>query len=161
MYMYCSICSRLPVLNNWFQKILDLLGQQTCVSCDTACTYDMCDAWCVSQICMICPLGSRQNTEEGRVFKHYYAELKQQVNPSDVVAHLYAKEVISDSERDDADNKMLSDGDRMSRLLPAVERAIRMDNKKFYTFLDVLEASDPKYKPLVKNMKDAFATGNM
>lgn len=98
---------------------------------------------------------------EEKVIVYYYATLKQQVNPSDVVANLYAKSIISETERADADNKMHSTFDRMDSLLPAVERAIRIDKKNFYTFLEVMETADPKYKLLVQNMRDTLATGNM
>ena len=85
----------------------------------------------------------------------HYAVLRDQVNPSDIAAHLYAKDLISRSERADADNKMHSDGDRMDRLLPAVERAIEIDKKNFYTFLDILEGVS-KYKCLVESMRNTL-----
>ena len=67
-----------------------------------------------------------------------YAELRQKVNPSDIVAHLYmyAEGLISDYDRDDAGTNMHREGDRMDRLLPAVE-PIRIDKSNFYIFLDI------------------------
>ena len=62
--------------------------------------------------------------------RRYYAELRQKVNPSDIAAHLYAEGLISDYNKDDAGNKMCSEGDRMDRLLPAVERATRIDKTR-------------------------------
>ena len=88
-------------------------------------------------------------------FKKYYGELRDQVYPSDIAAHLYAKGLISDNERDDACNVVHSEGHRMDRLLPAVERAIRIDKKNFYIFMDILDRV-PKYKCLVQSMKDTF-----
>ena len=91
-------------------------------------------------------------SKEEQALTKYYAELREKVNPSDIAAHLYAKGLISRNERADANNKMHSEGDRMDRLLPAVERAIEIDNKNFYTFLDILDG-DPKYKRLVQSMR--------
>ena len=95
-------------------------------------------------------------SKEKQVLRRYYAELRDQVNPSDIAAHLYAKGLISRNERDDAGNKMHSDGDRMDRLLPAVEQAIEIDKKTFYTFLDILDGV-PKYTCLVEGMRDTIS----
>ena len=70
-------------------------------------------------------------------------------------AHLYAKGLISSSERDDAVYKMHSEGDRMDWLLLAVEKAIRIDKMNFYTFLDILDKVS-KYKYLVHNIRDTL-----
>ena len=94
-------------------------------------------------------------SKEELALRRYYAELRDQVNPSDIAAHLYSKGLISRSERDDAGNKMHSDVDRMDKLLPAVERAIEIDKKTFNTFMDILDRV-PKYKCLVQSMRDTL-----
>ena len=94
-------------------------------------------------------------SNEEQAFRRYYAQLREKVNPSDIAAHLYSEGLISRNERDDADNKMHSDGVRMDKLLPAVERAIEIDKKNFYTFLDILDLV-PKYKCLVQSMRSTL-----
>ena len=96
-------------------------------------------------------------SKEEQVLRRYYAELRDQVNPSDIAAHLYSKGLISRNERADAGNEVHSEGNRMDKLLSAVERAIEIDKKKFSTFLDILDRVD-KYKCLVQSMRDTLHT---
>ena len=95
------------------------------------------------------------SSKEEQALRTHYAELREQVNPSDIAAHLYAKELISRNERADADNKMHSESDRMDRLLTALERAIDIDKKNFYTFMDILGRVS-KYKFLVQSVRDTL-----
>ena len=92
---------------------------------------------------------------EEQALRTHYAQLKKKVNPSDIAADLYSEGLISDNERDDACNKMHIEGDRMDKLLPAVERAIRTDKKNLYTFLGILDGV-PKYQCLVQSMRDTL-----
>ena len=103
-----------------------------------------------SSLCFLEP------SKEEQAFRRHYAELRDQVNASDIAACLYAKSLISCNQRDDAGNKMHSDGDRMDRLLPAVEQAIKIDKKNIYTFLDILERVS-KYKCLVQRMRNTLS----
>ena len=87
-------------------------------------------------------------------FIEFFPDLRDNVDPRDITAALLKNKIISNNEKEDADNKMHSRGDRMDHLLSAVQRAIRMDENKFYVFLDVLEkAGGGKYIPLVQKMK--------
>ena len=111
----------------------------------------MCNVLCIvcSSLCLPGP------SIEEQTLRRYYGELRDQVNPSDIAPDLYSEGLISLSEKDDAANKMHSEGDRMDKLLPAVERAIEIDRKNFYTFMDILDRV-PKYKCLVQSMRDTL-----
>ena len=66
----------------------------------------------------------------------------------------------TNNEKEDADNKMHSRGDRMDQLLSAVQRAIKIKKENFRIFLDVLEnAGEGKYMKLVKKMRGGPASG--
>lgn len=105
-----------------------------------------------AQACMICLPEPPNKDQVFHTWRKFYAELREKVNPSDITAHMYSKGLISSSERDDADNKMHCDVDRMDKLLPAVERAINIDKNNFYIFLDVLDKV-PKHKHLVQTIR--------
>ena len=91
-------------------------------------------------------------TEEG-VFVKFYDELRRNVHPDDIAAALLARDVITDSEKAEVDLMMYTAPQRMDKLLPAVQRAIRIRSDKFHTFLKVLLDAAPKYEDLVVRMK--------
>ena len=96
--------------------------------------------------------GTMASVEE-KVFVKYYPELKDVVNPSDITASLYAKGLLSADEKDSADHMMHTHGDRMTKLLDGVRRAIKGDTKKFYIFLHIL-GTVAKYEVMVKKMSE-------
>ena len=78
------------------------------------------------------------------------------VHPDDIAAGLFAKGVITDSEKAEVDHVMYTDHVRMDQLLTAVQRAIRVQDNNLHIFLEVLDAI-PKYKDLVKRIKASMA----
>ena len=94
--------------------------------------------------------------DTNRVFGTYYAELREVVNPGVISAPLFVEGVISENEKEDVDNMMISRHHRMDRLLSAVRRTIRVDRNSFYIFLEVLDAVE-EYKPLVLRMRSDLA----
>ena len=96
--------------------------------------------------------GTMASVEE-KVFVKYYPKLKEVVNPGDITASLFAKGLLSADEKDSADHMMHTHGDRMTKLLDGVRRAIKGDTKKFYIFLHIL-GTVPKYEVLVKKISE-------
>lgn len=91
--------------------------------------------------------------EESKVFVKYFAELKKNVtNPEKIAAKLLSRGVITESEMNAVSNTMTTA--QMDKLLPAVQRAIRINKKNFGTFMEVLNL-EPQYHDLVKEMKAA------
>ena len=90
--------------------------------------------------------------EESEAFVKYYAELRGKVaDPEEIAAELYVRDVITENEKNVIAN-MVSAA-QMDKLLPAVQRAIRISKKKnFDIFMEVLGA---KYVDLVEEMNAA------
>ena len=91
-----------------------------------------------------------------KVFVKYFPQLQQVVNPSDITASLFAKGLLTEDEKYNADNPLHSPGVRMDKLLGAVMKAIQIDSKNLNIFLDILEAI-AKFKPLVDKMRRDLA----
>ena len=89
-------------------------------------------------------------------FVKYFPQLQQVVNPSDITASLFAKGLLTEDEKYNADNPLHSHGVRMDKLLGAVMKAIQIDSKNLNIFLDIL-GTIAKYKPLVDEMRGDLA----
>ena len=85
-------------------------------------------------------------------FVTFFANLQKAVNPDDISAQLYAKHMITDSEKAEIDLLSLTAQVRMNKLLAAVQRAINIDHQNYETFLDILD-KERKYSALVKQMR--------
>ena len=90
-------------------------------------------------------------------FQAMFADLQSQLNPDDISAHLYSAALISPSERDEVNNHMLPNHARITKLLGAVETAIRIDAKNFSTFLNVLDKT-PRYRPIARQARGEWFT---
>ena len=91
-----------------------------------------------------------------KVFVIYLPRLLQVVNPSDITESLFANGLLTDDEKESADNMMYTSGVRTNKLLGAVKKAIQIDSKNLNIFLDIL-GTIPKYKPLVDEMRRDLA----
>ena len=96
------------------------------------------------------------DTVEVKVFVKYFPQLQQVVNPSDITASLFAKGLLTEDEKESADNTTCTSGVRMNKLLDAVMKAILIDSRNLNDFLDILGAI-AKYKPLVDEMRRDLA----
>ena len=90
-----------------------------------------------------------------KVFVKYFPRLQQVVNPSDITASLFAKDLLTEDEKYNADNPLHSPGERMNKLLGAMMKAIQIDSKNLNIFLDILGAI-AKYKPLVEEIRQVI-----
>ena len=86
------------------------------------------------------------------VFVTFFAKLKENVNPDDISAQLYAKCLISSYEKEDIDLRTLAPHVRMDKLLAAVQKAIKIDPSNYEKFLEILD-KEKKYSNLVKEMR--------
>ena len=85
-------------------------------------------------------------------FVSFFAKLRDNVNPDDISAHLFARNVITNSEKAEGDHLMYTQQVRMDKLLAAVQKAIEIDSQNYETFLDIL-GNEGKYAALVKEMR--------
>eukprot|EP00731_Ephydatia_muelleri_P016660 Em0009g1084a len=86
-------------------------------------------------------------------FREMVADLQSQLNLDDISVHLYSAALISPTEHDEVNNHMLSNHARITKLLSAVEKAIRIDAKNFSTFLNVLDKT-PRYRPIARRARE-------
>ena len=77
------------------------------------------------------------------------------MNPDDISADLFARNVITKNEKAEADLQMFTTQVRMDKLLAAVQRAINIDPQNYETFLDILD-KEKKYSALGKEMRGSF-----
>ena len=85
-------------------------------------------------------------------FREMLADLQSQLNPDDISAHLYSAALLTATEHDEVNNRMLPNHARITKLLSAVETAIRIDAKNFSTFLNVLDIT-PRYRPIARRAR--------
>ena len=85
-------------------------------------------------------------------FQAIFADLQSQLNPDVISAPLYSARLLTPSEHDEVNNHMLSDHKKITKLLSAVEKAIRIDARNFSTFLNVLDKTE-LYKPIASRAR--------
>ena len=88
-------------------------------------------------------------------FRELLADLQRQLNPDDISGHLYSAALLTQSEHDEVNNTTLSDRVRITKLLSAVEKAIRIDAQNFSTFLNVLDKT-PQYQPIARRARSEW-----
>lgn len=93
---------------------------------------------------------------EVTTFVRYYQELRDTLNPCDITALLFSKDLISITEKAEIENMNFSVFQRMDKLLPAVQRAIKADKNNFYIFLEILSAIH-RNKVIVERMRATLA----
>ena len=89
---------------------------------------------------------------ENEIFQSFYARFLVTLNPDDITPELYSAKMITRSERDEANNEIAINRQRMIKLLAAVERAISADCVNFSKFLDILNKF-PIYERLVMDIR--------
>ena len=89
---------------------------------------------------------------EVHVFVKYSPELHKVVNPEEITASLFASGLLSENEKDYANNLMHTRGERMTKLLEGVKQAIQVHPAKFNIFLDIM-GTTAKYRVLVDKMR--------
>lgn len=90
--------------------------------------------------------------DQGAVLlRDFYDDLCEQLNPENFTAKLYKMRLISECERDEADNDRYILQQRMVKLLKAVERAVKIDKTNFYKFWKVI-FDNPTSNALAKRM---------
>ena len=90
-------------------------------------------------------------------FQAIFADLQNQLNPDDISAHLYSDALLTLTERDEVNNQMLPTHVRITKLLGAVETAIRIDAKNFSKFLNVLDKT-PRYRPITRQARGEWSS---
>ena len=87
------------------------------------------------------------------IFRHHYSKLSEQITPEDITGKLYSSGLISQHEKEEIQVAGQPKNHMTSKMLDAVERAIKADDDKFYTFLKLLNVHR-KYKRLIKKIMD-------
>ena len=85
-------------------------------------------------------------------FREMVADLQSQLNPDDISVHLYSAALLTRTEYDEVNNHMLSNNERITILLCAVETAILIDTENLSTFLNVLDIT-PRYRPIARRAR--------
>lgn len=96
--------------------------------------------------------GQKKSRIATEVFVQFYSKLRENVDPDDISAELFAKGIISRNEKADVDIRMFTPQVRMDKLLAAVQRSIHISPQRFDTFVDILEQK--KYKDLAAEMRE-------
>lgn len=76
---------------------------------------------------------------EYRAIRNCYETLTRGINPDDLTAALFAAEVISNAQKEDASNYMMPKGKRTAMLVDAVASAVENDPSNFHKFLRILK----------------------
>ena len=74
--------------------------------------------------------------------RNFYSELVEQLHPGDITAKLYTRNIISNSEKEEIDQMVLTLERRNILLLEALKRAINIDYHNFSEFLSCLDEYD-------------------
>ena len=90
-------------------------------------------------------------------FQAMFADFQSQLNPDDISALLYSARLLTPSEHDEVNNRMLPNHARITKLLGAVETATRIDANNFSTFLNVLDKT-PRYRPIASQARGEWFT---
>ena len=86
------------------------------------------------------------------MFVTFFAKLKENVNPDDISAHLFARGLITSSEKAEIDLLTITPLVRMDKLLVAVHKGIKLDRSNYEKFLEIL-GKEKKYSTLAKEMR--------
>ena len=85
-----------------------------------------------------------------RIYTKFYDKLLESLNPDDITAKLFSRNLITDTEKDEL-NIEKTTRRKNEALLEALKKAFNIDHNNFTTFLNILgEVS--KYKPLVDSI---------
>ena len=90
-------------------------------------------------------------SDELKAFVSLYDHLQSTLTPEDVAGRCFAKDIISSSELEEV-QAAGARHNKMAVLLGAVQRAIKLKQSAFYTFLDVL-SREAKYTDLVAQLR--------
>ena len=91
------------------------------------------------------------------LFVTFFAKLRENVNPDDISAHLFAQNLITSCEKAEIDLQTFTTLVRMDKLLAAVHKGIRLDPRNYEKFLEIL-GKEKKYSTLVKEMRGMVFT---
>ena len=92
---------------------------------------------------------------ECRALRKSAALLRNNVNPDDIVTLLYDEELLTDGERDSANNDQLIATKRMEKVYSALERRVRVLPEPFHKFVRIL-IGVPALKPVAKQLHDLY-----
>ena len=88
---------------------------------------------------------------ELKAFDSMYDLMKSSLTTNDLIPGCYAKNLISNHEREDAEAAG-TPGAKAAGLLDAVRKSIVIDSANFYAFLNIL-CKEAKYNPLDKQLR--------
>ena len=91
---------------------------------------------------------------ECRALRKSGALLRNNVNPDDIVTLLYDEELLTDGERDSANNDQLIATKRM-KVYSALERRVRVSPEAFHKLVRIL-ISVSALKPVAKQLYDLY-----
>ena len=96
-----------------------------------------------------------QASPEYRALRKSGALLRNNVNPDDIVTLLFDEELLTDGERDSANNDQLIATKRMEKVYSALERRVRVLPEPFHKFVRIL-IGVPALKPVAKQLYDLY-----
>ena len=88
---------------------------------------------------------------ELKAFVSLYDLLQSTLTPEDVAGRCFAKDIITSAELEEV-QAVGARHNKMAALLGAVQRAIKLNQAAFYTFLEVL-SNEAKYTGLVAQLR--------
>ena len=92
---------------------------------------------------------------ESHALRKSAALLRNNVNPDDIISLLYDEELLTDGERDSANNVQLIATKRMEEVYSALERRVRVSPEAFHKFVRIL-IGVPALKPVAKQLHDLY-----
>ena len=96
-----------------------------------------------------------EDSPESRALKKSATLLKNSIDPDDIVFLLHDKDLLTEGERNSANNVQLIATKRMEKVYLALERRMWGSSEAFHKFVRIL-ISVPALKPLAKQLYDLY-----